>query len=251
MDTWYNKFKSNEIVLSDRKPDVGSIPEDAPAGAFSRIQKRQWKLWLVVDNLYNPTSVKHIFVRSGAKNDWVEYIPPTPISTDDWKLLGNTGTNPSINFLGTTDAQRLVFRTNNTEKATILTNGSVGIGTTTPTSSVHTNGSIASNATVITATYTATATDNTIICNNAATNITITLPDPTTCLGREYNISRYAGSTGTIKVTDARGAAASVQALGGTLGVTTTLSGLGANENWNGRYKAVTVGLVTSWLRID
>ncbi|MDR6403735.1 MULTISPECIES: hypothetical protein [Chryseobacterium] len=53
-------------------------------------------------------------------------------SDTDWKILGNTGTNPATNFLGTTDNQGLAFRTNNTEKARILGNGNVGIGTTAP-----------------------------------------------------------------------------------------------------------------------
>lgn len=49
-----------------------------------------------------------------------------------WSLTGNAGTNPSANFLGTTDYQRLVFRTANTERATISSNGYMGIGTTNP-----------------------------------------------------------------------------------------------------------------------
>jgi hypothetical protein len=50
-----------------------------------------------------------------------------------WLLTGNGGTNPTNNFLGTTDNQDLVFRTNNTEKVRVLSNGNVGIGTATPT----------------------------------------------------------------------------------------------------------------------
>jgi hypothetical protein len=49
-----------------------------------------------------------------------------------WSLLGNAGTNPPTNFLGTTDNQRLVFKTDSTEKMTILPNGNVGIGLTAP-----------------------------------------------------------------------------------------------------------------------
>jgi hypothetical protein len=54
-----------------------------------------------------------------------------------WFLTGNSGTNPSLNFLGTTDSQPLVFRTNSVEALRVLagsgtTGGSVGIGTTTP-----------------------------------------------------------------------------------------------------------------------
>ena len=53
-----------------------------------------------------------------------------------WDLSGNAiGT--AANFLGTTDNQPLRFRTNNTEKMTILGNGNVGIGTTAPAYGLH------------------------------------------------------------------------------------------------------------------
>ncbi len=46
-----------------------------------------------------------------------------------WSLSGNTATNPTSNFIGTTDAQDLVLRTNNGEKLRILatanTNGQI------------------------------------------------------------------------------------------------------------------------------
>jgi hypothetical protein len=48
----------------------------------------------------------------------------------DWRLVGNTGTSASTNFLGTTDNQPLVFRTNNTERMRILSDGLVWINTT-------------------------------------------------------------------------------------------------------------------------
>jgi hypothetical protein len=57
--------------------------------------------------------------------------------SNDWKLVGNSGTNPAINFLGTTDNQDLVFRTNNTEKVRVLSNGNVGIGTASPNALLH------------------------------------------------------------------------------------------------------------------
>lgn len=47
---------------------------------------------------------------------------------DDWHLLGNAGTNPAVNFVGTTDNQDLVFRTNGVENARINTSGNVDIG---------------------------------------------------------------------------------------------------------------------------
>jgi len=57
-----------------------------------------------------------------------------------WLLGGNSGTNPASQFLGTTDAQPLVFRTDNTEKMRLLANGNVGIGTLTPAAKLHVSG---------------------------------------------------------------------------------------------------------------
>lgn len=44
---------------------------------------------------------------------------------NDWSLLGNAGTNSATNFLGTTDAQDVVFKVNNT-RAMRLINGTPG-----------------------------------------------------------------------------------------------------------------------------
>jgi hypothetical protein len=49
-----------------------------------------------------------------------------------WSLTGNPSTNPSSNFLGTTNNVDLAFRTNNQERMRITKAGDVGIGTTTP-----------------------------------------------------------------------------------------------------------------------
>ncbi|KAF2516241.1 hypothetical protein EYY60_01630, partial [Flavobacterium zhairuonense] len=56
----------------------------------------------------------------------------TLLNANNWNILGNAGTSPANNFLGTTDNQDLAFRTNNTEKMRILANGNVGVGTTSP-----------------------------------------------------------------------------------------------------------------------
>lgn len=49
-----------------------------------------------------------------------------------WSLTGNAGTNSSTNFIGTTDANPLVLKTNNAERLRIGSDGKVGIGTTNP-----------------------------------------------------------------------------------------------------------------------
>jgi hypothetical protein len=42
-----------------------------------------------------------------------------------WALTGNSGTNPAVNFLGTTDARPLVIRTNNIERLRVTATGNV------------------------------------------------------------------------------------------------------------------------------
>ncbi|MDO9187610.1 MAG: collagen-like protein [Bacteroidia bacterium] len=49
-----------------------------------------------------------------------------------WGKGGTAGTNPATDFLGTTDATALSFRTNNIERIRILPSGSIGVGTATP-----------------------------------------------------------------------------------------------------------------------
>ncbi|WP_051884557.1 hypothetical protein [Chryseobacterium luteum] len=52
-----------------------------------------------------------------------------------WNLTGNSGINPSNNFLGTTDSQPLVLKTNSTEVMRILPDGKIKVGTGDPVGS--------------------------------------------------------------------------------------------------------------------
>jgi len=56
-----------------------------------------------------------------------------------WDLLGNSGTNPATNYLGTSDAQDLVFRANATETARFTSGGKWGVGITAPTAEAQFN----------------------------------------------------------------------------------------------------------------
>ncbi|MFN0200172.1 MAG: hypothetical protein ACKVTZ_01555, partial [Bacteroidia bacterium] len=60
---------------------------------------------------------------------WVRFQDNAGI---DWHILGNEGTSPATNFVGTTDNQPLAFRTNNTEKMRLVNgngdNGLLGVG---------------------------------------------------------------------------------------------------------------------------
>ena len=58
---------------------------------------------------------------------------PTP-----WYITGNGGTNPSSNFIGTTDRNPLIFKTNNTERMQLLPDKAfLGIGTSSPLATLH------------------------------------------------------------------------------------------------------------------
>ncbi len=67
---------------------------------------------------------------------WNRSLDNSPsANTGAWLKQGNVGTNPTTDFVGTTDNAALAVRTNNNEVMRITTAGNVGIGTTTPDAS--------------------------------------------------------------------------------------------------------------------
>ena len=122
-------------------------------------------------------------------------VGPFGSSASLWSLTGNAGTNPATNFLGTTDAQPLVIKTNNTETARVTSAGLLGIGTATPNSTLSVNGSLTLSYKTVAANYTATANDFTIA---SGSTITIALPQASTCTGRIYCIIETASNSITV-----------------------------------------------------
>jgi len=57
----------------------------------------------------------------------LEWIAMDGTGGRDWSLLGNSGTNSAINFIGTTDATNFVVKTNNTARINVVSAGNVGI----------------------------------------------------------------------------------------------------------------------------
>jgi hypothetical protein len=57
-----------------------------------------------------------------------------------WSLSGNGGTTAGTNFIGTTDGVDFVTMTNNTERMRVSSAGMVGVGTSSPNTSVDIDG---------------------------------------------------------------------------------------------------------------
>jgi hypothetical protein len=89
----------------------------------------------------------------------------TPFGSSGWGITGNSGTTPASNFLGTTDAQDLVIKANNTEAIRVKTNGSIGIGTNNPQTKLHIE---TTGATTFTQNFDALTTGN--VTTTAGTN---------------------------------------------------------------------------------
>ncbi len=79
---------------------------------------------------FSSTGVLGHIQKTGNSTDLLRGNLTFGVDETDWRLVGNAGTDPNSNFLGTTDNQPLVFRTNNTERMRVLTNWRIWIGTT-------------------------------------------------------------------------------------------------------------------------
>jgi trimeric autotransporter adhesin len=60
------------------------------------------------------------------------WVDPTTIPTNAWGLTGNAATDPSTNYIGTSNDQSLVIRTNNVERMRVQNTGNVAIGNANP-----------------------------------------------------------------------------------------------------------------------
>ena len=104
-----------------------------------------------------------------AATDHGKRLPISLQLAANWSLTGNTGTDSTLNFIGTVDGKPLVMKTNNTERLRINSNGNIGIGTNTPTAALDVNGTVklenlASNSTQ---TGGAGAGSRTVLCTKA------------------------------------------------------------------------------------
>lgn len=123
-----------------------------------------------------------------------------------WSLTGNNAISSAVNFLGSTNNASLRLRTNNLQRMVIDSfAGNVGIGTTVfdatvPNSTLQIAGSLALPLVNKTESYTITATDYTIVCNNII-GIVISLPTAVGITGRIYIIKKISGILNDVVIT--------------------------------------------------
>ena len=66
-------------------------------------------------------------------------------TSPSWSLTGNSGTSAETNFIGTTDAQPLVFKTSGTEWMRVTKTGELAIGNNNPSATLDVTGNIYAN----------------------------------------------------------------------------------------------------------
>ncbi|WP_298715149.1 hypothetical protein [uncultured Chitinophaga sp.] len=142
--------------------------------------------------VYNLTDNK-IHIRTGSS--WKAL---SDADAGGWNLTGNSSVNPALHFLGTTNAQPLILRTNNLEAARVTADRKLGIGTTAPHSMLHVNGSTATNVAVGTGNFTMADSNSVVIMNNTGT-VNFALQNPANYKGRTIEIVAY--NTGLVNFT--------------------------------------------------
>jgi len=93
----------------------------------------------------------------------------------------------------------LNFLTNDLERLSITAAGNVGIGVTTPVSTLEVNGSLGLRTTVVGGDTALNDTHNVVLCNNGA-NMAVTLPAAAGVTGRTYIIKKISNNTARVTI---------------------------------------------------
>ncbi len=147
-----NPFTSTDVNATISQSGVSSYYTPGQAGTPTTISVnrtgRYVRLQLTGTNYLHPAEIQVWSGSGGAPTNTPgpTFTPSpttvgptlTPTATPAaWLLSGNSATNPGTNFLGTTDNQPLVVKTNGAEAVRVNTAGSLGIGSTTPLGGVY------------------------------------------------------------------------------------------------------------------
>jgi len=96
---------------------IGSADFQSPyTGSWTPSQAGVYKIKAVATNNYNTTDTSEVSITVNAA------------SSNSWSVYGNASINDTAQFIGTTDNHKLVFKTNNSTRLSILNDGRVRIG---------------------------------------------------------------------------------------------------------------------------
>ncbi len=160
-------------------------------------------------------------------------------AANNWTITGNTGTAAGTNFLGTTDAQDFVIKTNSAEAIRVSSAGYVGIGTTLPSQKINLeNGNLLLSRTGASAADTlrmqgvSTGSSSFVAGNQGATTVNYTLPTAQPTTNQVLTATAITG-TGPYAVTLGWAAASGNTAwnLTGNAGTTVGTNYLGTQDN--------------------
>jgi hypothetical protein len=97
---------------------------------------------LVYDTAATADITPGVYYCDGAKWVKVNYGAGSNTADNAWGTLGNTATNPRKNFLGTTDDNDLIFKTNGIERLRLTKSGWLGVGISDPKAALHVKGQV-------------------------------------------------------------------------------------------------------------
>lgn len=142
--------------------------------------------------------------RTASGHAYIDFIGDTTYTDYGLRIIrSSTGANAGSSIfhrgtgdfsIQTTEAAAILLRTSNTERVRIKSSGEVGIGVN-PSWKLDVNGTTATTGTVKnivtkSSAYTATTTDDTILCNTSGGSITISLPKASSATGLVLTIKK-------------------------------------------------------------
>lgn len=131
-------FASAQIGIGTVTPDPSAILEVAHTERGLLIPR----MTLAQKNaIATPASGLLVYQTDGTTGFWYyNGTTWTTFTSTGWSITGDAGTNPTTNFLGTTDNQDYTIATNNLERIRLQADGDIGIGQTNPTTQLHITG---------------------------------------------------------------------------------------------------------------
>ena len=140
-------------VMAQAQLKIGDNPTTIQKSSILELESTRQGLLLprltdtAAINLLTPPDGMIIYLSSDnslrlRSNGYWKKIADMAAAAANWSLTGNTGTDSTVNFLGTADGEPLIMKTNNSEAMRISSNGSIGIGTNNPSAKLEVNGDV-------------------------------------------------------------------------------------------------------------